>query len=145
MFPLSEHIPKLLLASLIGWLIGAERATQKNKKHVGIGTCSLICLITCSLTIASKYMLGPGVDASRLVANIITAISFLCGGVIFVKSTDDDHEDVVVGLTTGAVLFGLSSIGIIIGLGYWQFALTLSALVLINLTASKLFKKYSKH
>lgn len=144
MFPLVEHIPKLLLASVIGFIIGAERAAQKNKKHVGVGTCSLICLFTCSLTIASKYMLGNGVDSSRLISTIISAVSFLCGGVIFVKSADSTHDDIVVGLTTGAILFGLSSIGIIIGLGYWQFAITLTLLVFVNLAASKAFKQYHK-
>ncbi|MBQ3423212.1 MAG: MgtC/SapB family protein [Romboutsia sp.] len=145
MFPLVEHIPKLILASLIGWTIGAERALQKKRKHVGVGTCSLISMICCLLTIISKYCLGDVADPSRLIANIITAIGFLCGGVIFVKPNDEHDDEEVVGLTTGAIMFGLSALGIMIGLGYWQFAIVSAILVLTNLTMSKLFKKYVKH
>ena len=144
MFPLIEHIPKLILASVIGGLIGAERALQKKKKHVGVGTCSIITFASALLTTISTYGFGDNSDPSRLIANIITAVGFLCGGVIFVKSNDEQEEDEVVGLTTGAILFGLSAIGITIGLGYWEFAIASTLIVLMNLTSSKLFKKYMK-
>lgn len=145
MFPLIECVPRLFLASIVGFFIGLERATQKNKKSVGVGTCSLICLITCSLAIVGKYMLGSMENSSRFISNIMTSISFLCGGVIFVKSTEDKHEDMVVGLTTGTILFGVSSIGIMIGLGYWQFALTLATLFFIILKTSRIFKNIQKY
>lgn len=145
MIPLGEHIPKILLASIIGFVVGIERATQKNKKPVGVGTCSLICLITCALTVTGRYMLGTTEDAARLISGIMTATSFLCGGVIFVKSDDNEHDDVLVGTTTGTVIFGLACIGIMIGLGYWQFASVVTLLVLIILKAAKIFKKYLKN
>lgn len=144
MFPLIEHIPKLILASLIGWIIGAERALQKKKKHVGVGTCSMITFASTLLTVLSSYGFGTSTDSSRLVANIITAVGFICSGVIFVKSNDENEDEEIVGLTTGAILFGLSAIGITIGLGYWQLAIVSTLIVLLNLTISKLFKKYVK-
>lgn len=144
MFPLIEHIPKLILASLIGGFIGAERALQKKKKHVGVGTCSMITFASTLLTIISTYGFGPSSDPSRLIANIITAVGFICSGVIFVKSNDEHEDEEIVGLTTGAILFGLSAIGITIGLGYWEFAIISTIIVLLNLTLSKLFKKYVK-
>ena len=142
MFPLIEHIPKLLLASFIGWIIGAERALQKKKKHVGVGTCSMITFASTLLTILSSYGFQGSTDNSRLIANIITAVGFICSGVIFVKSNEDNEDEEIVGLTTGAILFGLSAIGITIGLGYWQLAVVSTLIVLLNLTTSKLFKKY---
>lgn len=142
MFPLIEHIPKLLLASLIGWIIGAERAFQKKNKHVGVGTCSMITLASTLLTILSSYGFGETTDNSRLIANIITAVGFICSGVIFVKSNDENEDEEIVGLTTGAILFGLSAIGITIGLGYWQLAIATTLIVLLNLITSKLFKKH---
>lgn len=144
MFPLIEHIPKLILASLIGWIIGAERALQKKKKHVGVGTCSMITFASTLLTVLSSYGFGTNTDSSRLIANIITAVGFICSGVIFVKSNDENEDEEIVGLTTGAILFGLSAIGITIGLGYWQLAISSTLIVLLNLTISKLFKKYIK-
>ena len=142
MFPLIEHIPKLLLASFIGWIIGAERALQKKKKHVGVGTCSMITFASTLLTILSSYGFQGSTDNSRLIANIVTAVGFICSGVIFVKSNEDNEDEEIVGLTTGAILFGLSAIGITIGLGYWQLAVVSTLIVLLNLTTSKLFKKY---
>lgn len=144
MFPLIEHIPKLILASLIGFIIGTERALQKKKKHVGVGTCSMITFASTLLTILSSYGFGDGNDNSRLIANIITAVGFICSGVIFVKSNDENEDEEIVGLTTGAILFGLSAIGITIGLGYWQLAICSTIIILVNLTISKIFKKYVK-
>ena len=142
MFPLGEHIPKLLLASFIGWIIGTERALQKKKKHVGVGTCSMITFASTLLTILSSYGFGDTTDNSRLIANIITAVGFICSGVIFVKPNDDNEDEEIVGLTTGAILFGLAAIGITIGLGYWQLAIVSTLIVYLNLSTSKLFKKY---
>ena len=142
MFPLIEHLPKLVLASIIGSVIGIERALQKKKKHVGVGTCSMITLASTLLTVLSSYGFEGSTDSSRLIANIITAVGFICSGVIFVRSNDEHEDEEIVGLTTGAILFSLSAIGIAIGLGYWQLAICTTILILINLTVSKLFKRY---
>lgn len=133
MLLLLEHAPKLILASIVGWVVGAERALQKKKKHVGVGTCSVITMSSTLLTIVSAYGFGVNSDPSRLISNIITAIGFLCGGVIFVKSTDDHEDNEVVGLTTGAMLFCLSAIGIAIGLGYYALVLITTILILLNI------------
>ena len=145
MFLLLEHVPKLILASIIGWIVGAERALQKKKKHVGVGTCSMITMSSTLLTIVSTYGFGADSDPARLIANIITAVGFLCGGVIFVKPTDDHEDDEVVGLTTGAMLFCLSAIGITIGLGYYVLVLITTTLVMMNILVSKIFKKYVRN
>lgn len=145
MFLLLEHVPKLILASIIGWIVGAERALQKKKKHVGVGTCSMITMSSTLLTIVSTYGFGVDSDPARLIANIITAVGFLCGGVIFVKPTDDHEDDEVVGLTTGAMLFCLSAIGITIGLGYYILVLITTILVMMNILVSKIFKKYIRN
>jgi len=137
---LLEHLLKLVLASFIGFLVGLERSCRKGSP-IGVGTTSNLITGVCLLTIISANCL-PGSDSSRLIANIITAIGFLCGGVIFTKPTDDDTNDQeVVGLTTGATLFSLAGIGIAIGLGYYWLAIITTIIVELNILASRLIKK----
>ena len=95
MFLLLEHLPKLILASIIGGLLGLERSRKDDgsrNSSVGFGTLSILTVGTTLLTILSAYGLGYSSDPSRLIANIITAIGFLCGGVSFTKQTDDDTD-----------------------------------------------------
>ena len=129
-----EHALKLVIASLVGLIVGTERALQN--KNVGVGTCSSITMASTLLTILA-YEMTSG-DPSRLVANIITSVGFLCGGVIFVRGTDSSNE--VVGLTTGAILFCLSSVGIAVGLGYYPLVVVSTLLILVNVSIARLFK-----
>ena len=131
-----EHALKLVIASLVGLIVGTERALQN--KNVGVGTRSSITMASTLLTI-SAYEMTSG-DPSRLVANIITSVGFLCGGVIFVRGTDYSNE--VVGLTTGAILFCLSSVGIAVGLGYYPLVVVSTLLILVNVSIARLFKKH---
>lgn len=127
------------MASIVGLVVGTERALQN--KNVGVGTCSLITMASTLLTILANEMTSG--DPSRLVANIITSVGFLCGGVIFVRGNNDsDAEEEVVGLTTGAILFCLSSVGIAIGVGYYGLVTVSTILILVNVTVARLFKKY---
>lgn len=142
---LMDFLPKLLLASLIGGIIGIFRSKNSSHSSVGYGTLSVLTVGTTLLTIISKYCLGSGADPSRLIANIITAVGFLCGGVIFTKATDDDSDNQeVVGLTTGILIFNLSAIGIAIGLGYYGLAICAAIIVQGNIQISKLLKHRRK-
>lgn len=134
-----EYFPKLVLASIIGFLVGFERSKRRNSQ-IGVGTTSILIVGSTLLTIISKDCLG-GADVSRLIANIITAVGFLCGSVIFVKQNDDENDPEVIGLTTGATLFALTGIGIAIGLGYYGLAITATFIVEINILISRHIKK----
>ncbi|WP_373599400.1 MgtC/SapB family protein [Paraclostridium bifermentans] len=135
---LIEYLPKLALASFIGFLVGWERSCRRSSQ-IGVGTTSNLTTGVCLLTIISANCLS-GADPSRLIANIITAIGFLCGGVIFMKPTDDETQEIV-GLTTGATLFTLAGIGIAIGLGYYWLAISATIIVELNILVSRLIKK----
>ena len=134
---IEEYLPKLILASIIGILVGAERSFRKNSQ-IGAGTTSILVLGSTLLTIISVNISNGG-DTSRLIANIITAVGFLCGSVIFLKNSDIDTE--VVGLTTGATLFTLTGVGIAIGLGYYDLAIVSTIIVELNILISRLIKK----
>lgn len=137
-----EYFPKLVLASIIGFLVGFERSKRRNSQ-IGVGTTSILIVGSTLLTIISKDCLG-GADVSRLIANIITAVGFLCGSVIFVKQNDDENDPEVIGLTTGATLFALTGIGIAIGLGYYGLAITATFIVEINILISRQIKKLKR-
>lgn len=134
-----NYFPKLMLASFLGFLVGMERSSRKNSQ-IGVGTTSILIVGSTLLTIISKYCLG-GADVSRLIANIITAVGFLCGSVIFVKQNDDENDPEVIGLTTGATLFALTGIGIAIGLGFYGLAVTSTIVVELNIFISRQLKK----
>ena len=77
----TSQIIKLIIASIVGFVIGIERA--KRQKTAGVGTFSIICITSCFLTLIAVYEIPNNTDPSRLIANIITAIGFVAGGTIF--------------------------------------------------------------
>lgn len=138
MTTITEQVVRLVIASLVGILIGIERT--KRGKSAGVATFSIICLTSCFLTLISAYGFTNTTDPSRLIANIITAIGFVAGGVIF--TIDNEGKRKVSGITTGAVLFCVASIGIGIGLGLYTIVFTVVILVEININLAILLKKY---
>ncbi|WP_373953341.1 MgtC/SapB family protein [Exiguobacterium acetylicum] len=117
-----EDLLKLLLAATLGIFIGFER--EIKNKPVGIRTSLVITLISCLLTIVSiKSVLlyhdmatNVQMDPMRLVAQIITGIGFIGAGVILRRP-----HDIVSGLTTAAIIWSASGIGIAIGAGFiWE-------------------------
>ncbi len=109
---------RLLLASACGAVIGLERS--RRQKEAGLRTHIIVCLGAALIMVISKYGFfdvvkfdSVQVDASRVAANIITGISFLGAGVIFLKGTS------IRGLTTSAGLWTTSACGMAIGAGLY--------------------------
>lgn len=102
-------LPKVLVATICGLLVGYER--ELKQKVAGIRTNILICVGCAILTSISFYLSkeNPAVDPTRIIGQIITGIGFLGAGVI-VK-----NDDKIVGVTTAAFIWIISSIGILIG------------------------------
>lgn len=133
-----EQILRLIIASVVGIIIGIERT--KRGKSAGVATFSIICITSCFLTLISAYGFGNNTDPSRLIANIITAIGFVAGGVIFTVNRDGKTK--VSGITTGAVLFCVASLGIGIGLGLYIIVATVVILVEININVAIILKRH---
>lgn len=116
-----EYLVRLVIAALCGALIGLERSHRQ--KEAGVRTHLIVCFSAALMVIVSKYgffdvisIEGVSIDASRVAANVITGISFLGAGVIFVKSSS------VKGLTTSAGLWATSAVGLAIGAGLYLVA-----------------------
>ncbi len=127
-----EDIIKVLLAILIGGLIGVER--EYHDKAAGFRTIILICVGAALFTIFSAKLAG-GNDPTRIAANIVTGIGFLGAGVIIRESGR------VLGLTTAATIWLTASIGMGIGSGHYMFCGIVTGIMLIILWLFPIIEK----
>ncbi|MCR5521890.1 MAG: MgtC/SapB family protein [Lachnospiraceae bacterium] len=108
---------RLFAALICGAVIGFER--KKRAKKAGIRTHCLVALGAAVFAIVSKYgfidLTTPGNDAdiARVAANVVTGVSFLGAGVIFLRNKS------VSGLTTAAGIWSVSAVGLAIGCGLY--------------------------
>ncbi|WP_118973147.1 MgtC/SapB family protein [Taibaiella koreensis] len=122
-YTLSEDIKHILIALLIGAVIGAER--EYRSKSAGLRTMILVSLGACLFTILSIRIGNENPD--RIAANIITGIGFLGAGVIF------KDENRVTGITTATTIWMVAALGMAIGSGHYQAAAVGTVAVLIVL------------
>lgn len=125
-----EFIVRIVIAAICGGAIGLERSHRQ--KEAGIRTHIIVALGSALLTIISKYGFfdviitdSISLDASRLAANVITGISFLGAGVIFLKGGS------IKGLTTAAGLWTTSGIGLALGAGMYTVGIFSTVLVVL--------------
>jgi putative Mg2+ transporter-C (MgtC) family protein len=116
-----EDLIKLLLAVLVGGIIGIER--EVHSKAAGLRTITLICFGAALFTLLSEKFQ----DADRVAANIVTGIGFLGAGTIMFA------EGKVKGLTTASSIWAAAALGMAIGLGQYILAGTGTVLVVVIL------------
>lgn len=123
-------ISRLLLAVLCGAAIGFERS--RRQKEAGIRTHIMVTLGAALVVIVSKYGFldvagapGINVDVSRMAANIITGVSFLGAGVIFLRG------GYVKGLTTAAGIWSTAGVGCAIGAGMYIIGICTTAMIIV--------------
>jgi putative Mg2+ transporter-C (MgtC) family protein len=109
---------RLGTALLCGGIIGLER--QLRGKAAGIRTSILICLGTELFVALGASFSGDRVDPTRVLAQVVTGVGFLGGGVILAR------EGAVVGVTSAAVIWMLAALGSLIGLGHLVAAVVLT-------------------
>ena len=124
-------IIRIILAGVCGGIIGVERTLRQ--KDAGFRTHIVVAMGAALMMIISKYgffdLVGLDdtlrVDASRVASNIITGISFLGAGMIFVKGTS------IKGLTTAAGIWVTAAVGMAMGAGL--YAVSFIAVILLLL------------
>jgi putative Mg2+ transporter-C (MgtC) family protein len=134
---------RLLLASLLGGLIGLER--EIHGRPAGFRTHLLVSLGSClfCLTSTEFYRMygnfsgaGPvGVDPGRIAAQVVTGIGFLGAGAIIREKAS------IRGLTTAACLWVAAALGIACGIGLFYLAISVTAVALVNLLLLKQVEK----
>ena len=121
---------RFIYAVICGTALGFERS-YKNKP-AGFRTHILVCTAACTATLTGLYMyldMGMPADISRIGGQVITGMSFLGAGTIFVT-----NKNTVKGLTTAAGLWTAAIAGVAIGSGFYEGALVTVILVLIAQT-----------
>ena len=114
----------VLLALALSTAVGLER--EAGAKAAGLRTHALVGLAAAVIMLISKYgfadVLGTDVvlDPSRIAAQIVSGIGFIGGGLIFVR------RDAVRGLTTAAVIWLTTAVGMAAGAGLWLIAIAVA-------------------
>jgi len=120
MLSLPVVLARMLLATLLGAVIGLER--EWRKRPAGLKTHMMVCLASATFKIVSLELVNVPVfddqnirmDPSRLVEAITSGVAFLAAGfIIFAKGQ-------ITGITTGAGMWLAAAIGLASGLGLWQ-------------------------
>jgi len=119
------QLGELALALVLSAGIGLER--ELRQKSAGLRTHTLVGFAAALIVLVSKYgftdVLGPSVvlDPSRVTAQIVSGIGFIGGGLIFVR------RDAVRGLTTAAIVWLTTAVGMAAGAGLPILALAVTA------------------
>ncbi len=137
-----EMFKQLLLAVGLGAAIGIER--EIAHKSAGLRTHAVVALGSALFTIVSQTLSGPYIDPTRIAAQIVTGIGFLCAGlIVFDKSK-------VTGLTTAAGVWTASAIGMAVGfhlyaIAIFATALTVFVFVILWPIENRFVKKFAPH
>ena len=122
-----EHIIKIVLALILGSIIGLERKT--GHKPAGLRTHALVCLGATLISIISIDYFGG--DPARIASGVVTGIGFLGAGAIIAA------RGKVHGLTTAASLWVIAAVGLGIGSGAYLLATIVTLVVLGILVLGK--------
>jgi putative Mg2+ transporter-C (MgtC) family protein len=122
---LSSTLARLLVAAILGGVIGLER--QLRHKPAGLRTNMFICFGAAMFTVLSRELAGVESDSARIAAQIIPGIGFIGAGSIL------HSRGSVTGLTTAATLFVVASVGMAAGGGLYITAIFATALMLVAL------------
>ncbi len=126
---------RLVIALVLGGLLGVER--EWAGKAAGIRTHMLVaCGAAMFMGLAEKIVVGFSphdqsmqFDPIRIIEAVVTGVSFLGGGMIFVSGRNDR----VRGLTTAASIWVTAAVGMAVGLDRYILAVGATALVLFVL------------
>ena len=111
-FSFGAIVLRLLGALLCGAMVGVDRE-MRNKK-AGLKTHVLVCLGAALCVIVSECIIlgreGVTTDATRVAANVVTGVGFLCAATLMTRGNGSLH-----GLTTAAGLWTTAVIGLACG------------------------------
>ena len=136
MLPNSVMIGRLLVAALLGGMVGFER--ERLLWAAGLRTHMLVCIGSCLIIIVSAYgfndVLGEKnvvLDPSRIAAQVVSGVGFLGAGTILFRG------EAVKGLTTAASLWAVAGIGLASGSGLYVAAMAGTVIILAVLAGIK--------
>jgi putative Mg2+ transporter-C (MgtC) family protein len=134
---------KLIIAMLLGGIIGTERAVLA-RQPAGTRTFGLVALAACLFILMSNYVdsgyLGiVNFQPLQLAAGVVTGIGFIGAGLIIFRG------DTVHGITTAAGLWIVTALGMAVGYGMYAVAIFTTLLALIMFTGMWYVENRFKH
>ena len=146
--PEAEYLGQLILALVLGALIGVER--ELAKKTAGVRTYSLVSLGSALFSIISLHALefnniaAINFDPTRIAAQIVVGVGFIGGGLIIFDQTK------ITGVTTAAGLWIAAAIGMAVGFRFYYLSIAASVLaififIILWVLEEKIIKKAARH
>lgn len=119
-------ICKMFLAVLCGGVIGIER--EHKRRPAGFRTHILVALGAAVTVLTGEFLVTAGftTDPGRLGAQVVAGIGFLGAGTIIVTKNRQ-----VKGLTTAAGLWASAIVGLGIGAGYYEAAVSGAIIIIL--------------
>lgn len=129
-------VVRITLAVLIGGVIGLERSMKNHT--AGFRTHILVCLGATLVMMTNLYIYqtyGTS-DPTRMGAQVISGIGFLGAGTILVTRYNQ-----IKGLTTAAGLWTAATVGLALGIGFYEGAFATAIAILLIMTVFQRLKK----
>lgn len=128
----TDLVLRILTALVVGIALGLER--EKRGRAAGLRTTTLVCVAAAMAMVLSEWLpeshAAPGTfggDPARLAAGVLAGMGFLGAGVILRQDT------AIRGVTTAAVLWITSILGLCAGSGHFGLCIGGAVLVLVVL------------
>ena len=134
-----EQVLRVLAAALVGGIIGYER--EIKNKPAGLLTFTLVCVGSCLIAILQQNIVRDSimqinanpaiadaikVDQGRIIAQVVSGIGFLGAGTIIHTKAN------VKGITTAALLWLVSAVGLMIGTGgLYNYVISATTIIII--------------
>jgi putative Mg2+ transporter-C (MgtC) family protein len=131
---IGTHLAALAFAFVLAIPIGWDR--EKRARSAGLRTFPLVALASCGFVQASENLLIHSPDGmAKVIEGLITGIGFIGGGAILKQGTQ------VQGTATAASLWATGAIGVSVGLGSYDVAVTISAFTFLTLRLLTMVKE----
>lgn len=135
-----EIVSRLLLAALLGSIVGIER--ERLSWAAGLRTHMLVAVGAALVMVVSAFGFADiqnaknvSLDPSRVAAQVVSGIGFLGAGSIVLRG------EIIRGLTTAASLWVVAAVGLAVGGGMYVAAIAATAIVLAILAGLKPIEK----
>jgi putative Mg2+ transporter-C (MgtC) family protein len=123
---IGTHFAALAFAFVLAVPIGWDR--EQKARSAGLRTFPLVALASCGFVQASENLLAHSPDGmAKVVEGLITGIGFIGGGAILKQGTS------VHGTATAASLWATGAVGVSVGLGSYDVAVTIAAFTFFTL------------
>lgn len=133
--PVYSYFLCCLGAIFSGIVVGKER--EKAQKAAGLRTFAMVALGACVFTLSSRLLIDQMlvIDSARIPAQIVSGVGFLGAGAVFRSGR------IVSGLTTAAGIWATAAVGLVFGMGFIGFGLSITFMIYVLLSFHSLMEK----